>query len=108
MKSKKPVNKCIQDAIEDIAVAILEESPKRRWVESDVTLRSGRCVPYGCKAHIKDITNVIDDLVRIRDRQALGSAARARITDAIRSLRKELKAAQRKYDTNNPPPVEDV
>ena len=52
--------------------------------------------------------DVNDDLTRIRSRQSAGSAARARISDAIRSLRKELKAAQRKYDTNNPPPLEDV
>lgn len=108
MKSKKPINKCIQDAISNVADSILQESPKRRWVETDVTLRSGRCVKFGCKAHINDVANVIKDLERIRSRQAAGSAARARISDAIRSLRKELRAAQKKYDANNPPPMEDV
>lgn len=108
MGSKKLLNKVIAEAVMQSVNKIIEESPKRTWVESDVTLRSGRCVPFGCKAHIKDISGIVDDLVRIRQRQATGSAARARISDAIQSLRKELRAAQRKYDSKNPPPVEEI
>lgn len=108
MGSKKPLNKVVLEAVLESVDKILYESPKRTWVEADVTLRSGKCVKFGCKAHIKDIANVIDDLVRIRQRQAPGSAARARISDAIQSLRKEHRAAQRKYDANNPPPMEEI
>ena len=108
MKSKKLLKKMLQGAIEDVANSIIAESPKRRWIESDVTLRSGKCVKFGCKAHITDIDRIIGDLTRIRDRQSPGSITRARISDAIRALRKELKAAQKKYESSNPQPSEDL
>ncbi len=102
MRSKKLLSEIVKSAVSDAALHVIEESPKRTWSESDVTLRSGRCVPFGCKAHIKDIQKLIDDLMRTRDRQSLGSVTRARLTDAIRALRKELKSAQKKYGLKNP------
>ena len=108
MKSKKLLNEILQSAIESTANTIVNESPKRQWVETDVTLKSGKCVKFGCKAHITDVERIIGDLVRIRTRQSPGSVTRARISDAIRALRKEPKAAQKKYESSNPSPMEDV
>jgi len=108
MRSKKLLNNIIVKAVVNVTDTILSESPKRSWVETDVTLRSGKCVKFGCKAHIKDIQLIIDDLVRIRQRQNNGSVSRQRLSDAIAALRKELRAAQRKYEANNPIPEEDL
>lgn len=108
MESKKLLKKMLKDAIENVSNSIIAESPKRRWIESDVTLRSGKCVKFGCKAHISDIDRIINDLTRIRARQSAGSVTRARISDAIRALRRELKAAQKKYEESNPHPPEDL
>ena len=87
---------------------IFEERPKRSWVETDVTLRTGRDVRFGSRSHIQEMERVIDDLCRIRSRQMSGSATRARISDAVSSLRKELRSAQKKYDANNLPSLEEV
>ena len=106
MRSKELLNNIIGEAVVNVADKVLAESPKRSWVESDVTLRSGKCVKFGCRAHIKDIQGVINDLVRIRQRQNNGSVSRQRLSDAIAALRKELRAAQRKYESNNPIPEE--
>jgi uncharacterized coiled-coil DUF342 family protein len=108
MSNKKILKEIIQTVVISQVNNILEERPKRNWIESNVILKSGRSVQFGSKPHIQDVQRVIDDLCRIRERQVTGSATRARIADAVSSLRKELRAAQKKYETNNPETVEEV
>ena len=94
--------KIIREAIDEAGVPTLNEGPKGRWAESDITLKTGKSVKFGSRPHIADLERVIQDLERIRSRQSGGSATRAHISSAISALRKELRSARKRYDQANP------
>lgn len=107
MSSKKLlVNNIVQEALKQVTDDLITESVKRSWSESDVVLRSGRAVKFGCKAHINELDKLIDDLCRVRSRQSFGSATRARLGDAISALRKEMRAARKKYALQHPETIQ--
>ena len=102
MSTDKVLKKVIQEALGKDRLSILSERPKGRWIESDITLRTGKTAKFGSNQHIKELERLIADLDRVRSRQASGSAARAHISSAIAAVRKELKSAQKKYDQAHP------
>ena len=108
MNTDNLLREIIRSVAQEGSEKTVNESPKRVSIETDVVLRSGKNVKFGSKSHIRDIDSVICDLVRIRNRQCNGSVSRARLSDAINTLRKELRAAQKRYDSNNPPPMEEA
>jgi len=82
---------------------IISESVKTHKIENDIQLSNGKSDKFGSKRHIKDLKLRIADMTRYRDRQRRGSEARATFQNAVKSIRRELKAAQRVYDRKHPP-----
>ena len=102
MSTDKVLKKIVQEALSEEEKQVLTERPKGKWMESDITLRSGKSAKFGSSQHIKDLERLISDLDRVRSRQSSGSASRAHISSAISAIRKELKSARKKYDQAHP------
>lgn len=102
MSTDKILKKIIQEVVDGQNPSILSERPKGKWMESDITLRSGKTAKFGSGQHIKELERLIADLDRVRSRQSGGSAARAHISSAIAAVRKELRNAQKRYDQAHP------
>ena len=95
-------DKVLKKIIQEVNLSILSERPKGKWIESDITLRTGKTAKFGSVQHVKELERLISDLDRVRSRQSSGSAARAHISSAIAAVRKELRNAQKKYDQAHP------
>lgn len=78
------------------------EGAIRRLREIDVPVSSGRLVPFGSSAHIKDLEARIEDLRRIRSYQEQGSDTRHSLGVAINALKAQLRAATRRNGGGNP------
>lgn len=78
------------------------EGAIRRLREIDVPVSSGRLVPFGSSAHIKDLEARIEDLRRIRSYQEQGSDTRHSLGVAINALKSQLRAAERRNGGGNP------
>lgn len=78
------------------------EGAIRKLREIDVPVSSGRLVPFGSPAHIKDLEARIADLQRIRSYQEQGSDTRHSLGVAINALKSQLRAAERRNGGGNP------
>ncbi len=78
------------------------EGAIRKLREIDVPVSSGRLVPFGSSAHIKDLEARIADLQRIRSYQEQGSDTRHSLGVAINALKSQLRAAERRNGGGNP------
>jgi len=85
-----------------VSPVIVGESVKRLPREVDVPLQNGKLVPYGSKKHVEDLEGRIQDLARIRSYQAQGSDSRYTLSQAINSLKAELRSAMRTYQKAHP------
>ena len=95
-------DKVLKKIIQEVNLLILNARPRGKWIESDITLRTGKTAKFGSSQHVKELERLIADLDRVRSRQSTGSASRAHISSAIAAVRKELKNAQKKYDQAHP------
>ena len=59
---------------------------------------SGDAVPFGCSDCVGDIQHRIDDMTRVRNKCAGGSAARSHYSGVLSHLRKEKRAAGKIYE----------
>ena len=78
------------------------EGAIRKLREIDVPVSSGRLVPFGSSAHVKDLEARIADLQRIRSYQEQGSDTRHSLGVAINALKSQLRAAERRNGGGNP------
>lgn len=90
-----------------VSPVIVGESVKKMPREVDVPLRNGKFVPYGSKKHIEDLEARIEDLIRIRSYQSQGSDSRHTLSQAINSLKAQLRSANRTYQKSQPAVQED-
>lgn len=90
-----------------VSPVIVGESVKKLPREVDVPLRNGKLVPYGSKKHIEDLEARIEDLVRIRSYQSQGSDSRYTLSQAINSLKSQLRSVSRTYQRSQPTVQED-
>ena len=81
---------------------VIYEEVKKQMREVDVQTWTGAMVPFGSQEHIDDLEMTILDLRRRLDYQRRGSAARENYSQALKSARSELRAAQRRYDKASP------
>jgi len=104
-ESKRDAKKIATPSSSDLPIVspvVVGESVKRLPKEVDVPLQNGKLVPYGSKKHIEDLEARIHDLTRIRSYQVRGSDSRHTLTQAINSLKTQLRSAMRTYEKSHP------
>jgi len=102
-KKSKPKEKAtIKADLPIVSPVIVGESVKRLPKEVDVPLQNGKLVPYGSKKHIEDLEARIQDLARIRSYQVQGSDSRHTLSQAINSLKVQLRSAMKTYEKSHP------
>ena len=99
---KKIAKEIPKNELPIVSPVVVGEGARKKLSEIDVPIRSGRVVPFGSKAHVTDLEDRIDDLVRIKSYQEQGSESRHSLSLAIVALKSQLRSAMRKVSTANP------
>lgn len=99
---KKIAKEIPKNELPIVSPVVVGEGARKKLSEIDVPIRSGRVVPFGSKAHVTDLEDRIDDLVRIKSYQEQGSESRHSLSLAVAALKSQLRSAMRKVSTANP------
>jgi len=99
---KKIAKEIPKNELPIVSPVVVGEGARKKLSEIDVPVRSGRVVPFGSKAHVTDLEDRIDDLVRIKSYQEQGSESRHSLSLAVAALKSQLRSAMRKVSTANP------